>query len=226
MHVSNALGHGIAPPETGIAAINYGFSALAVVAAVLLARGDFGRRLAGMRTLAAMALFLLAASFVHFGRVHRPDAWLHELVFHHAGIPLSLFVLLLDYRFLLLDVFVRLAGAGLLAAAFAAALLGLMDTLGLLQPVGGDLSRPGGLSGRCQRGDPSLPSDPRLAGLPRAGRRLPQAGRAGCRPPPPKAGRRRRAGVPGAGFRTDRRVCGCEALGAASTGFGAGHRKG
>ena len=137
VHVSNALGHGIAPPETGIAAINYGFSALAVVAAVLLARGDFGRRLAGMRTLAAMALFLLAASFVHFGRVHRPDAWLHELVFHHAGIPLSLFVLLLDYRFLLLDVFVRLAGAGLLAAAFAAALLGLMDTLGLLQPVGG-----------------------------------------------------------------------------------------
>lgn len=137
VHVSNALGIGFARQEAGIAAINYGFSALAVIAAVLLARGDFVRRLAGMRTLAAMALFLLAASFVHFGRVHGPDAWLHELAFHHAGIPLSLFVLLLDYRFLLLDVFVRLAGAGLLAAAFATALLGLMDALGLLRPAGG-----------------------------------------------------------------------------------------
>ena len=135
VHVSNAFGFGRATQETGIASINYGFSALAVVAAVLLARGGSGHRVAGMRTLAAMALFLLAASFVHFGRVHAPGAWLHELVFHHAGIPLALFVLLLDYRFLLLDVFVRLAGAGLLAAAFAGALLWLMDALGLLQSV-------------------------------------------------------------------------------------------
>ena len=137
IHVSNALGIGFATPEAGIATINYGFSVLAVVAAGLMARRDPGRRLASMRTLAAMALFLLAASFVHFGRVHLPGAWLHELVFHHAGIPLSLFVLLLDYRFLLLDVFIRLAGAGLLAAAFAAALLWLMNALGLLQSVGG-----------------------------------------------------------------------------------------
>src|SRR5690606_18609212 len=52
---------------------------------------------------------------------------------HHAGIPLALFVLLQDYRFLLLDVFVRLLGAGLLAAGLAgglgvsARLLGLLD---------------------------------------------------------------------------------------------------
>lgn len=136
IHVSNALGIGLAPPEAGIASINYGFSALAVIAAVLLALGDRGRRLASMRTVAAMALFLLAASFAHFGPVHTSGAWLHELVFHHAGIPLSLFVLLLDYRFLLLDGFVRLAGAGLLAAAFASTLLWLMNALGLLQSAG------------------------------------------------------------------------------------------
>ena len=86
----------------------------------------------GMRFLAAMALFLLAVTFVHFGRGHEPGAWLHELVIHHAGIPLALFVLLQDYRFLLLDVFVRLAGACLLAAAFALSLLWLADSLGLL----------------------------------------------------------------------------------------------
>ena len=137
IHVSNALGIGFATPGAGIALINFGFSVLAVIAAVLMVRRDPGHRLASMRTLAAMALFLLAASFVHFGRAHTPGAWLHELVVHHAGIPLSLFVLLLDYRFLLLDVFVRLAGAGLLATAFAAALLWLMNVLGLLQSAGG-----------------------------------------------------------------------------------------
>ncbi len=135
VYISNGLGMGIAPLEAGGAAINYGFIALSVIAAVLLGRGEQGHRYASLRTLAAMALFLLAASFVHFVREHDQDAWLHELLFHHAGIPLALFVLLLDYRFLLLDVFVRLAGAGVLAGGFAAGLLWLTDALGLLQSV-------------------------------------------------------------------------------------------
>ncbi len=133
IHVSNAVGAPLASQATGISLIRYGFSAVAVAGAVLMAREGSFRRGAGMRFLAAMALFLLAASFVHFGRVHEPGAWLHELVFHHAGIPLALFVMLQDYRFLLLDVFVRLAGASLLAAAFAGALLWLANGLGLVR---------------------------------------------------------------------------------------------
>ena len=133
VHLSNAVGAPIASQASGIALIMYGFSALAVIGAILLARGGSLRPGAGMRFLAAMALFLLAASFVHFGRNHESGAWFHELVFHHAGIPVALFVLLQDYRFLLLDVFVRLAGAGLLAAAFAGSLAGLADTLGLIR---------------------------------------------------------------------------------------------
>ena len=39
-----------------------------------------------------------------------------ELVVHHAGIPLALFVLLQDYRFVLLDAFVRFLANALLAA--------------------------------------------------------------------------------------------------------------
>lgn len=132
IHLSNAAGLRIVSQAAGISAIIYGFGALAVVGAVLLARSGTPRHGAGMRFLAAMALFLLAVSFVHFGREHEPGAWLHELVFHHAGIPLALFVLLQDYRFLLLDVFVRLAGACLLAAGFAASLLWLADSLGLV----------------------------------------------------------------------------------------------
>ena len=133
IHVTSALGVPVASPGTGLASINYGFGSLSVIGAVLLARGGAQRTRSGMRTLAAMALFLLALSFVHFGRAHEPGAWLHELVFHHAGIPLALFVLLQDYRFLLMDVFVRLAGSVLLAAAAAGAILWVADLLGLVQ---------------------------------------------------------------------------------------------
>lgn len=132
VHGAAALGLAFAQPAAGIGLINYGFGGLAVVAAGVLVRAGPRHRFAGMRAVAAMALFLLAASFVHFGRIHEPGAWLHELVFHHAGIPLALFVLLQDYRFLLLDAFVRWAGAGLLAAFFAGGLLWLADALGLL----------------------------------------------------------------------------------------------
>lgn len=132
VHVSNALGLPLASPEEGISLIRYGFSATAMAGAVLMARESKPRRGAGMRFLAAMALFLLAASFVHFGGGQETGAWLHELVFHHAGIPLALFVILQDYRFLLLDVFLRLAIAGLLAAAFAGVLLWLSSGLELV----------------------------------------------------------------------------------------------
>ena len=133
IHVASALGVPIASPGAGLASINYGFGSLSIIGAVLLARGGSQRRRSGMRTLAAMALFLLALSFVHFGRAHEPGAWLHELVFHHAGIPLALFVLLQDYRFLLMDVFVRLAGSVFLAAVFAGTILWAADLLGLVQ---------------------------------------------------------------------------------------------
>ena len=133
IHITGALGVPVASPGAGLAAINYGFGSLSIIGAVLLARGGSRRTRSGMRTLAAMALFLLALSFVHFGAAHEPGAWLHELLFHHAGIPLALFVLLQDYRFLLLDVFVRLAGSVLLAAAVAGAILWVADALGLVQ---------------------------------------------------------------------------------------------
>ena len=70
-----------------------------------------GKRLAG-----AMVLFLFAISFVHFESAHDIKAWSGEAALHHAGIPLALFVLLQDYRFLLLDAFIRFLVNGILAA--------------------------------------------------------------------------------------------------------------
>jgi len=72
----------------------------------------------GPRLFGAMVLFLFAISFVHFESAHDIKAWSGEAALHHAGIPLALFVLLQDYRFLLLDAFIRfLVSAGLAAVA-------------------------------------------------------------------------------------------------------------
>ena len=86
-----------------------------------------GRRLAG-----AMVLFLFAISFVHFESAHDIKAWSGEAALHHAGIPLALFVLLQDYRFLLLDAFIRFVVNGLLAALAVWASLLAEARLGLV----------------------------------------------------------------------------------------------
>ena len=80
-----------------------------------------------VRIIGAMCSALFAMSFVHFGSGHPSEVWSKELVFHHAGIPLALFVLLQDYRFVLLDAFVRFLANALLAglAVFLAIRLAL-----------------------------------------------------------------------------------------------------
>jgi hypothetical protein len=70
------------------------------------------------RLIGAMSLFLLAMSFVHFGGGHAQQIWSRELAFHHAAIPLALLVLLQDYRFVLLDAFLRFLANVLLAGLF------------------------------------------------------------------------------------------------------------
>lgn len=95
--------------------VTIGFAAITAASVVQEAlsgpRDGGGKRLAG-----AMVLFLFAISFAHFGSGHEIKAWSGEAALHHAGIPLALFVLLQDYRFLLLDAFIRFLVNGLLAA--------------------------------------------------------------------------------------------------------------
>ncbi len=74
------------------------------------------------RLVGTMSLLLLAMSFVHLGGEHGPKlVWSHELAFHHAAIPLALLILLQDYRFLLLDAFLRFLANVFLAALFVSA---------------------------------------------------------------------------------------------------------
>jgi hypothetical protein len=85
--------------------VTVGFGALTVFSVFLEVRQR--NRAAGSRLAGAMALFLFAISFVHFGSVHPRQMWEGEIALHHAGLPLALLVILQDYRFLLLDTFLR-----------------------------------------------------------------------------------------------------------------------
>ena len=108
MHFREIAGNGEALHQTALLLITIGFLVLAGAAAVTAASGT--------RIVASMCLALFAMSFVHFGAGHAGEVWSSELVVHHAGIPLALFVLLQDYRFVLLDAFVRFLANALLAA--------------------------------------------------------------------------------------------------------------
>src|SRR2546423_2530868 len=106
--------------------VTLGFAWLTVIFVVLEMRQR--NRAAIPRLAGAMVLFLFAISFVHFGSEHVNQAWSQEIALHHAGIPLALFVLLQDYRFLLLDAFLRFVVNASLAAAALLIFIRLIHT--------------------------------------------------------------------------------------------------
>lgn len=121
--------------------ITVGFSVLATVAAALDRTWDAGR------LVTSMSLFLLAVSFVHFRTGHVFHAWSSEAAFHHACIPLAMIILLRDYRFLLLDAFLRLAVDGALAVGTAWGLFLVADSAYPLSPATHPWVRIGALIG-------------------------------------------------------------------------------
>jgi two-component system LytT family sensor kinase len=101
----------ISPHCAALTWVAVGFSGLTAIAVVLDFR-EYRLRRAGSRLVAAMSLLLLAISVVYFETGHARH-------FHHFGIPLALFVLLVDYRFLLLGAFLRFAVMSILASGIA-----------------------------------------------------------------------------------------------------------
>jgi hypothetical protein len=85
--------------------VTIGFAVLTAISVLFELRRK--NRAATSRLVGAMVLFLFAISFTHFGAEHGHQVWSKEIALHHAGIPLALFVLLQNYRFLLLDAFLR-----------------------------------------------------------------------------------------------------------------------
>ena len=126
LHAMELFRHDAMYHRWGLNLITAGFVALTCMAAATdlyhsKAWHDRNRRAATSRLVGTMSLFLLAISFVHFGDGHTQQVWSQELAFHHAAIPLALLVLLQDYRFVLLDAFLRFLANVLLAALFVSA---------------------------------------------------------------------------------------------------------
>ena len=134
MHFWEIRGNGAALHQQALLLITVGFLLLTVLAVADAAwRSEGRRRPDSARIAGSMCLALFAMSFVHFGAGHASHAWSSELIVHHAGIPLALFVLLQDYRFILLDAFVRFLANALLAAVLAALVIEAAFRLVLVQ---------------------------------------------------------------------------------------------
>jgi two-component system, LytTR family, sensor kinase len=125
IHFWELLHPGLDYQRRALLLITIGFAILTgiSVAAVALQRNDNDRRAKASRIFGAMCAALIAMSFVHLGSNQPLHAWSSELLLHHAGIPLALFVLLGDYRFVLLDAFVRFLANVLLAALLTFAVI-------------------------------------------------------------------------------------------------------
>ena len=133
MHFWEIAGNGAALHQTALWIITIGFLLLTGAAVVGAVAGAGATRIA-----ASMCLALFSASFLHFGTGHASQAWSSELIVHHAGIPLALFVLLQDYRFVLLDAFVRFLANALLAAVLTGLLIIAAFRLVLVEKVAPD----------------------------------------------------------------------------------------
>ena len=123
LHVAELFHDSSSYHRWGLTLITIGFGALTCVAAaaVFISRGGdptASTSSATSRLVGTMSLFLLAMSFVHFRSGDVTQVWSRELAFHHAAIPLALLILLQDYRFVLLDAFLRFLANVLLAAMF------------------------------------------------------------------------------------------------------------
>ncbi len=121
LHVGDLIVQAPALHFAALLVVTLGFAALTILSVILEWRQS--NRAAGSRLAGAMGLFLFAISFAHFGAAHTPLVWSKEVALHHAGLPLALLVLLQDYRFLLMDAFLRfIVNATLAAVALLASI--------------------------------------------------------------------------------------------------------
>jgi len=127
--------------EAALLLITVGFVVLTAIAVGGVVMRDGLTRSGGARIAGSMCLALFATSFVHFGTGHARQAWSSELFVHHAGIPLALFVLLQDYRFVMLDAFVRFLANALLAAILTGLVIAAAFRLVLVERVAPEPSK-------------------------------------------------------------------------------------
>lgn len=108
MHIAETILSRAALHQAALLVVAVGFGVLALAGYFLQSKssGDF-KKPSELISLACLVLF--STSFLHFGYQHVKTPWQAEITWHHLGVPVALIVLLRDYRFLLLDTFLRFA---------------------------------------------------------------------------------------------------------------------
>jgi hypothetical protein len=101
LHLWAHFNHFSSPHHAALGLVTIGFGGLTIISIVLELWRRPAQNWSLARFAATMCVLLFSVAFVYF------DSRAGH--FHHAGIPLSLFLLLIDYRFLLLDAFLRFA---------------------------------------------------------------------------------------------------------------------
>ena len=116
MHAGENLVPGLSH-QSALVYTTVAFAALTIAATIATLNQGAAERRTTSRLVASMALFLFAVSLAHAGADEHTGGAL-EILAHHGGIALALIVLLQDYRFVLLDSFVRVLANLALAGGF------------------------------------------------------------------------------------------------------------
>jgi two-component system, LytTR family, sensor kinase len=104
-----------------------GLGAVTLLSAVHLAGSRTSDRRGLVRQMLGTALlFIFVGTYVHIGLAHGAHTWSNELVLHHASVPLALFIILHNHRFVLLDALIRFCANALLAGIVTFACLTLL----------------------------------------------------------------------------------------------------
>ena len=104
-----------------------GLGAVTLLSAVHLARSGTSDRRGLLRQMFGTALlFIFVGTYVHIGLEHGAHTWSNELVLHHASVPLALFIILHNHRFVLLDALIRFCANALLAGIVTFGCLALL----------------------------------------------------------------------------------------------------
>lgn len=132
LHFFEPFSSGIGLHQAGLFTIVIGFGVLTLYAffSRRTPRGGTANQRSEWISLACLLLF--TTSFFHFGSQHVRSPWAAEITWHHIGIPVALIVLLQDYRFLLLDTFIRFLVNSGLAALYITAMLVLNQRFGIV----------------------------------------------------------------------------------------------
>lgn len=126
LHIADLITRSSRLHFAALLVVTVGFAILTAISVALEMRQKNGAAIS--RLVGAMVLFLFAISFAHFSSEQAHQAWSKEIALHHAGIPLALFVLLQNYRFLLLDAYLRFVVNATLAAAAVLASIRIVES--------------------------------------------------------------------------------------------------